>query len=63
MLCFLGLIFWLTIIGANYPSRLLSSFFGYLEEKIFFSFNLCSSPSWLTSLCVDGLYRTLTRGY
>ena len=63
MLCFLGLIFWLTIIGANYPSTLLSNFFGYLEEKIVFLFNLCSSPSWLTSLCVDGLYKTLTRGY
>lgn len=63
MLCFLGLIFWLTIIGANYPSKLLSSFFGYLEEKVVFLFNLCSSPSWLTSLCVDGLYKTLTRCY
>ena len=60
MLCFLGLIFWLTIIGANYPSRLLSNFFDYLEEKLVFLFNLCSSPSWLTSLCTHGLYKTLT---
>lgn len=63
MLCFLCLIFWLTIVGANYPSRLLSSFFGYLEEKIVFLFNTFYSPSWLTSLCVRGLYRTLTRNY
>ena len=60
MLCFLGLIFWLTIIGANYPSRLLSNFFDYLEEKLVFLFNLCSSPSWLTSLCTHGFYKTLT---
>lgn len=60
MLCFLGLIFWLTITGANYPSKLLSNFFGYLEEKLAFLFHLCNSPNWLTSLCIDGLYRTLT---
>ena len=27
MILFLGLIFWLTITGANYPSQLLSDFF------------------------------------
>ena len=30
MLLFLGLIFWITIIGANYPSQILSNFFGFI---------------------------------
>ena len=60
MLCFFGLIFWLTIIGANYPSMVLSNIFSCLEEKIVFLFNFCSAPNWLTSLCIDGLYKTLT---
>ena len=33
MLLFLGLIFWITISGANYPSQALSCFFGFLERK------------------------------
>lgn len=60
MLCFLGFIFWLTIVGSNYPSALLSSFFGYLESKLQLLFNSLSSPSWFTSLCIDGVYKTLT---
>ena len=34
MIALLALIFWLTITGANYPSQLLSSFFGYLEGQL-----------------------------
>lgn len=60
MLLFLGLIFWLTIVGANYPSELLSSFFGYIQEKILIFFNYINLPNWLTSLLVDGIYSTLT---
>lgn len=60
MLLFLGLIFWLTIVGANYPSELLSSFFGYIQEKILIFFNYINLPNWLTSLLVDGIYYTLT---
>lgn len=60
MLCFLGFIFWLTIIGSNYPSELLATFFRYLEKKLYFLFNFLSSPTWLTCLCIDGLYKTLT---
>lgn len=60
MLLFLGLIFWLTIVGANYPSGLLSSFFAYIQEKLLTFFNYISSPTWLTSLLIDGIYSTLT---
>ena len=60
MLLFLGLIFWLTIVGANYPSELLSSFFAYIQEKLLSFLNYISLPAWLTSLLIDGIYSTLT---
>ncbi len=60
MLAFLGLIFWLTITGANYPSQLLSEFFGWLQEKIVYAFDYMGSPEWLKGILIDGMYRTLT---
>lgn len=60
MILFLGLIFWLTIVGANYPSELLSSFFEYIQSKIIIFFNYINLPTWLTSLLIDGIYSTLT---
>lgn len=38
MLLFLGLIFWITVIGANYPSIVLSNFFGMIENKLMIIF-------------------------
>ena len=60
MILFLGLIFWLTIVGANYPSELLSNFFAYMQEKILIFFNYINLPNWLTDLLVNGIYSTLT---
>lgn len=60
MLLFLATIFWLTITGANYPSQLLSSFFGYLQDKLTILLNLLSFPTWLSSILIDGVYSTLT---
>ena len=60
MLCFLGLIFWLTIVGANYPSKLLATIFKFIEEKLLLLFNFCNFPNLLTSLFIDGLYKTVT---
>lgn len=34
MLLFLGILFWITIIGANYPSSILSNWFGILQNKL-----------------------------
>lgn len=58
MLLFLGLIFWLTIIGANYPSEVLSRFFGFIQEKLLVWFDLIGSPKWLTNVLVLGIYQT-----
>ncbi len=60
MILFLGIIFWITIVGANYPSKALSSLFAWLGEKILWCLNAIHSPVWLTSVLVDGIYTTLT---
>lgn len=60
MIAFLGIIFWLTIVGANYPSQLLSSFFDIIKDKLLYLFDILNSPQWLTGTLVDGMYTTLT---
>ena len=60
MLLFLGIIFWLTIVGANYPSELLSQFFKWLQGKIVYVFDFFSAPAWLKGVLIDGVYKTLT---
>lgn len=60
MLLFLGFIFWLTIVGSNYPSQALFSFFAYIQEKLFWLANMLNCPEWLSSLLISGVYQTLT---
>ena len=60
MLVFLGIIFWLTITGANYPSQLLSNLFGFLKEKLILFFNFIGIPVLIKSILIDGVYTTVT---
>lgn len=60
MLFLLGCIFYLSIIGANYPSSLLSRFFSWIELHLLDFFVRINSPQWLTDITVIGMYRTLT---
>jgi len=59
MLGLLGLIFWLTITGANYPSQLLSKFLFFLEGKFLDFFIWLNTPDWVAGVLVLGVYRTL----
>lgn len=59
MILFLGIIFWLTITGANYPSSLLSDLFGWIQTKLIFLFEWMHAPSWLTGILVEGMFQTL----
>ena len=59
MVIFLGLIFWITIAGANYPSKILSNLFGFIEEKLLDLFNNVGMTKGLTNLLVLGMYRTV----
>lgn len=60
MLIFLGLIFWITIIGANYPSQMLSNLFNNIGEHLYAIFNNLNAPIWLTGILLDGIYKTVT---
>ena len=59
MLIFLGVIFWITIIGANYPSSLLSNFFNYIQNKLIYLFNFLHIPNFITELLINGMYKTV----
>lgn len=60
MLVFLGILFWITIIGANYPSSILSSFFNYIQDKLLYLFNFLRIPKFITELLINGMYKTVS---
>ena len=60
MLMFLGMILWITIKGANYPSEWLFSMFNSLQEKLISIFDFFQAPIWLKGIVIDGIYKTLT---
>ncbi len=53
MIIILTLIFYITIVGANYPSQLLFKLFAWLESKIVL-------PIWLHGILIDGVYHVVT---
>lgn len=57
MLLLLALTLFITIEGANYPSRLLSSLLFRAEEQLASLFFCLHAPEWLTGLLVRGAYR------
>lgn len=59
MLLLLAVVFWLTIVGANQPSRLLSQALFGLQPHLTAFFEMWNSPVWLTGALVDGVYRVL----
>lgn len=59
MIILLMLIFWLTITGANYPSKVLYDLLFMIEQPLFDIFGFLHFPNWLTSMLVSGGYRTL----
>ncbi|MBE6596066.1 MAG: ferrous iron transporter B [Ruminococcaceae bacterium] len=60
MLLLLAFIFWLTMVGANYPSALLSRLFLFIQNKLLLLMNSLGAPEWLCSLLVLGVWRTLS---
>lgn len=59
MLALLCMVFWLTITGANYPSRMLSEMFFWLEGKLGAGLLQIGTPIWLSSMLTEGVYRVL----
>lgn len=57
MLALLGLVFWITITGANYPSSLLANALFGIEEQLSSVLVNLNSPDWLIGFLVFGVYR------
>lgn len=60
MLLLFGVIFYITISGANYPSELLSMAFSKVQEWLYGLFDLLHSPPFLKGLLIDGMFKTLS---
>ncbi|MDN5346593.1 MAG: ferrous iron transport protein [Clostridia bacterium] len=59
MLLLLGVVFWVTIVGANYPSEILAALLFGLEDPLSFLFDYTGAPQWLCGMAVQGVYRTV----
>ncbi|MDO4706794.1 MAG: ferrous iron transport protein B [Porphyromonadaceae bacterium] len=57
MIGLLALVFWLTIVGSNYPSGWLNELLvGYAYPVLRDALVQLGSPSWITGLLIDGIY-------
>lgn len=60
MALLLILIFWITIVGANYPSEILSCIFSRLEVYLLKFFRYISFPNIAIDIIINGIYRVLS---
>jgi ferrous iron transport protein B len=59
MLVGLAAVFWVTIVGANYPSTMLATALFWLEERAATAFAGAGAPAWLTGVLWHGVWRGL----
>jgi ferrous iron transport protein B len=59
MLVLLAAVFWVTIIGANYPSQWLANILFAFEDKAVTLFDAIGVPWWITGFIWNGVYRGL----
>ncbi len=52
-------IFWLTVVGANYPSRLISQFFVFFEDKVNVCLICINTPDFIREMIVFGMLRVV----
>lgn len=57
MLVLLAVVFWLTIAGANVPSRLLGDALFWIEDRAAGAFDALGVPWWITGFLWHGVYR------
>ena len=60
MILFLLIIFWITIVGANYPSQFLFCVFGNIQEKLIQFATYIHCLEWIFNMLILGVYQTLT---
>lgn len=61
MLLLLVLVFWLTIVGANYPSGLLQALLDWVGARLKRGFVAAGVPTALRGALLDGMYATTAR--
>ncbi len=59
MVIMLGLLFYITVSVANYPSGWLSAGLFYIGDKLKWLMEAISCPPWLTGMIIDGVYKVL----
>ncbi len=59
MLLLLGVVFWITIIGANYPSQALAKLLFWGQDQLIVFFSWLLAPEWLQGFLVYGVYHGL----
>ncbi|MDD2502797.1 MAG: ferrous iron transport protein B [Clostridia bacterium] len=59
MIALLGLVFWLTIEGANFPSAILAKGLFWIEDQLTVFFVWLLTPMWIHDILVLGMFRTL----
>lgn len=59
MILLLGVIFWLTITGANVPSQILSAGLFWIQDRLTEFFVYIGAPAWVEGILIQGMYRTL----
>ncbi|WP_099468720.1 ferrous iron transport protein B [Konateibacter massiliensis] len=59
MIGLLGVIFWITMSGANVPSKMLADFLFRVQDGLTEFFTWAGTPSWVHGVLVLGIYRTL----
>lgn len=59
MVLLLAFLLWLTITGANYPSRILSDLLFRFQDVLSSLFHMLRAPDWLHNLLILGVYRVV----
>lgn len=59
MLALLAVIFWLTITGSNYPSKLLSIGLFWIQDRLMDFANYAGAPQWFSGALIFGVYRVV----
>lgn len=59
MIALLGIVFWITIEGANLPSNILAKGLFWIEARLNIFLKLIKVPIWVHDVLVLGVYRTL----
>lgn len=60
MLMLLALMFWITIVGANYPSEILFDFFKAVGDWLYGLFEKIGVPEFITGILLGGGYKVLS---